>query len=258
MAESFSDSGQNKKRIYFMDELRGIAIIAMILYHLFFSMYYIFNISLGNTLIGIFMPYEPLIAGVFIFLSGVSSSFSKSNYLRGFKLLIVSLAITLVTAVIVPQLSIKFGILHFLACAIILFQILKKLIIKIPVKIGIAASAVIFLLSFGVPQGYIGIKPVCYINLPWQIYKAYFLFPLGFPAPDFYSADYFPLIPWFFLFAAGGFAGIWAAKNSLPRFMYKKKVPFLCFLGRHSLVIYIVHQPVIIGILWVITNIFNV
>lgn len=72
----------------------------------------------------------------------------------------------------------------------------------------------------------------------------------GFPPRDFYSADYFPLIPWWGLFGfAAALGALWLKKGSVPDLL-KKDAPFLRTLGRKSLWIYLLHQPVIMGVLW--------
>jgi uncharacterized membrane protein len=80
---------------------------------------------------------------------------------------------------------------------------------------------------------------------------------LGFTEPRFYSADYFSLIPWFFLFLAGYFGYHWAMqKGALEKAAALKPLPKLFgwvdFMGKHSLIIYMLHQPVIYGVLYLI------
>ena len=81
-----------------------------------------------------------------------------------------------------------------------------------------------------------------YTASPW-------LFPLGFPQPWFASADYFPILPWTLLFLAGSYLGVWARAGRLPSFCYRGCVPALRTLGRKSLWIYLLHQPVLILLL---------
>ena len=84
--------------------------------------------------------------------------------------------------------------------------------------------------------------------LPDALYQNYLTAYLGFPHPGFYTTDYFSLLPWLFLFLAGFYvyqmAGQRILKISWPG------IPPLNWIGRHALEIYVVHQPVIYGLIW--------
>ncbi|MCD7837730.1 MAG: DUF1624 domain-containing protein, partial [Clostridiales bacterium] len=87
------------------------------------------------------------------------------------------------------------------------------------------------------------------LALPRALYQNLATAFFGFPPAGFYSADYFPLLPWFFLFCAGYFAHRlwWDRWKELP--LLRRGVPGLSWLGRHSLVGYLLHQPVLYGLL---------
>lgn len=90
------------------------------------------------------------------------------------------------------------------------------------------------------------------IQLPDALFQTSFLFPFGIPGPGFRSSDYFPLFPWIFVFFAGGFFGKLAAGGKFPAFAYKSRIPFLSWMGRHALILYVVHQPVLYGVTWLL------
>ena len=84
------------------------------------------------------------------------------------------------------------------------------------------------------------------IMLPKVWYRNYLTTYLGFPFPQFYSTDYFSIFPWIFLFLTGFYLwGIFERNNWWHNPILQIKVPILNFLGRHSLLIYLIHQPVI-------------
>ena len=114
-------------RIYLMDELRGFAVFCMVFYHGFYTFAYLFHWAFGEALLRFFMPAEPWFAGLFILISGISSNLSHSNLARGAKLLVIALAVSLVTGLVVPQERILFGILHFLSVCMLLFGGLEAL-----------------------------------------------------------------------------------------------------------------------------------
>lgn len=240
-------------RIYLMDELRGFAVFCMVFYHGFYTFAYLFHWGLGEVLLRFFMPAEPWFAGLFILISGVSSNLSRSNLARGAKLLAVALAVSLVTGLVVPEERIIFGILHFLSICMLLFgglQALRKQLGKPapPFRWAeLAVLAALFVLTLRVPSGFAGIPYLLEAPLPGGLYQ-YWLSPLGFCSPDFFSADYFPMLPWVFIFFAGTVLGRLAAAGKFPRFAYPSRVPFFSWIGRHALAVYVLHQPVIFAL----------
>lgn len=240
------------KRIHFLDELRGLAILCMVFYHAFFTMSYFFHFKIGYQLFSFFTPAEPFFAALFILISGVCSKLSRSNLKRGLKLFAVATGVTAATYFI-PGALIIFGILHMLSISMILFSLAEKLLDKILPTLGLVLFLTLFFITQTIQNRYIGFINHPFVYLPSQLYELSFLFPLGICNSEFYSADYFPLIPWMFLFLAGTFLGQFAVKDKFPEFMYKSKIPLFSLLGRNSLLIYIVHQPIIYFICWLVS-----
>lgn len=240
---------KTKPRIHLLDELRGFAVFCMIFYHAFYSVGMFFGWEWGVTLVKFFEPAEPYFAGLFILISGISSNLSHSNIERGSKLFFISYAVTVISFFAVGNnAAIRFGILHMLSVCMMFYGIFDKLLQLVPMWIGFAVNLVLFACTFMVSKGYFGIPFIWTMKLPNEWYQTDFLYPLGFTYPSFSSGDYFPLMPWLFLFVAGCFFGRLAAKKKFPKFTYKKHVPFFAFFGRHALIIYLLHQPVIFGI----------
>lgn len=245
-----------KGRIHFIDELRGFAILCMIFYHTFFTMAFLFSFNSGLKLLAFFMPFEPYFAGIFILISGISSQLSHSNIKRGLILLLIASLITVVTFIFLPDVKILFGILHMLSISIIFFGVFKPFFDLIPTTPGLLLSAVFYIFTMNIREGYLGILNIAFITIPNILYKTQYLFPIGITNSTFFSSDYFPLFPWIFLFLFGTFLGRYAKMGLFPEFMYKRKSKFFSFLGTHSLLIYIVHQPIIYIILWIFGLIF--
>lgn len=253
LVASLSDQAQSAapiRRIHLMDELRGFAVLCMIFYHAFYTMAFLFGIPLGRTLLYFFMPAEPFFAGLFILISGISSQLSHSNLLRGVKLLAVALVVSLATILFVPDEAIRFGILHLLSCGMILFGLCKPLLDKVPLAVGLLITALLFALTFSISAGSIGLPGLFSLSVPGPPYPLQFFYANPQLGNVLYSADYFPLLPWLFLFLCGTFLGRYAKAGKLPSFCYPSRVPPLSWLGRHALTVYIVHQPVIFGLLW--------
>ena len=114
--------------------------------------------------------------------------------------------VTAVTLLVLPSERILFGILHFLGAAMMLLGLCEPLLGKIPAPVGLLLSALLYLATDSIGQGWIGLGPLR-LELPRALYDAGFLFPLGLHPRIFASADYYPLLPWLFLFLAGYWLG---------------------------------------------------
>lgn len=249
-----------KPRYHTIDELRGFAVLCMIVYHGLYTLSYNTDVSFFYTMYKFFTPAQPYFASLFIALSGVACSFSRSNFKRGLKLLIIAVGVTLVTVVMTAlglgNFQIYFGILHLLATGMLLSCVLIPLFKKINISSGIIVSIALFLITYSAESGYIGISPF-EISLPDFLYKTNYLFMFGFYKLGFYSADYFPIFPWIFMFFAGIFIGLWERQGKYPEKLKVSRIPFLSFLGKNALIIYIVHQPLTYLLMYVIMGIIS-
>lgn len=235
----------NRRRIHLIDEVRGLSIILMVFYHAFYMLGDFFGLGLMYDARVFFEPLQPAFACIFIFISGISSNLSRSNFKRGIRLLGIALGFTLVTAVILPVFDIHgaeiyFGILHLLSVSMLVYALLRPLLKKLPTAVGLLSSLAVFVLTYTVPKG-----RFLWLDVPESVYELGFLAPLGFPSYDFYSADYFPLIPFLFMFIAGTFFGRLASDDKLPGWWYTQRCKPLAAVGGKTLIIYILHWPII-------------
>ena len=250
-----------KKRIYLLDELRGLAVFCMVFYHAFYSMSEFFGFEIGTKLLDFFTPAEPFFAALFIVISGISSRLSHDNTKRGVRLLCIALALTVVTAVIMPMMNfegaeIYFGILHLLSLSMLIFSALRAGLDKINPIVGFVLCIVIYILTYGVSAGFVGIAGLKTFALPAALYKTNYFMPLGFFNSSFHSADYFPLLPWFFVFLLGTWAGRYVKAGRLPQWFYTARAPRLALVGRHALVLYVLHQPALYALTMLLRLIF--
>lgn len=227
-----------KNRIWEIDATRGLLIALMVFYHMLFDLQYIFsyNINIDTP----FFNYSVnFFAGAFIFVSGICANFSKSSLKRGFLLFGFSLIITLITYFYDKPTAIYFGILHFLAISMIITHLLKQGININPLNKLNLYFAIIISFSIILIGQYLK-----NINFSSNL----FLF-LGITKKDFTSLDYFPLFPWYGVFLLGFLFGKRVYKNKITLFPNYNKLIFLQLIGRNSLIIYLLHQPIILLVL---------
>ncbi len=242
---------QSKKaaRLYMIDSLRGLAVILMVVYHAFYNVRYIFGNPFQWTVR--LYPLQQAACWLFILIGGFSFALSRDNLRRGLLVSACGLALTAVTAVFMPRERIVWGVLSFLGAAMLLAHGARNVLRRVPAEWGIVVSAALFALTRDIQYGYLGFEGRWVAALPARLYEVGWLFPLGFPGPDFWSADYFPLIPWFFLYLCGFFLYRLAQGTPAAQKLLLRRVPGLAELGRHSLLIYLLHQPVIFGLMWI-------
>lgn len=222
-----------KERIWELDFIRGIALILMICFHILYDLSVFSNFKL-NLDSGLYFLIGRASAILFILVSGMSCLLSKSSVKRGFIVLLCALLITLATYYISPDDNIVFGILHFFAISMIISSPFKKLNSIVLLILGtVIILTGTYLFKYIKPAG----------NA---------LFPLGITSTSFSSADYYPLLPWFGVYLYGIAMGKILYKEKKSVIKIKLKNTPVNFLGRHTLLVYMVHQPVIITILYLI------
>jgi uncharacterized membrane protein len=238
-------------RFWEVDSWRGVAIITMIIFHLVYDLraYGGMPIVLHQ---GFWFYFQRFTAISFIALSGVSVVLSYSRALaargsaegmawkivrRGLHVLGIGLIFTVVMRVGGFG-RIDFGVLHLIGTSIIC---------SIPFlnsrRLTLATVAALYALSYALK--FMGVQAPAGV---------YWLAPLGIEPPDYFYADYFPFLHWFAVFLIGVYLGNalyqnGARKWALPNFEAVFPFSFLQLLGRHSLVIYVIHQPILIGLL---------
>ncbi|WP_052446726.1 heparan-alpha-glucosaminide N-acetyltransferase [Candidatus Soleaferrea massiliensis] len=240
-----------KDRVHLIDEVRGFAILCMVIYHAGYDLVSIFSVDIPFFFSPELSFIRDIFAGMFIFISGTACKFSSNNLKRGVQCFLLGMLMTFVTDLVMPSQFIAFGILHMLGVCMILYGLFSGILSKIRPLWGILGAAALFLLTMHLREGYLGLSFLP-IQLPEFLYETRSLFPFGFTGPGFYSSDYFALFPWLFVFLAGSYFGVYVKEHRLPDFIYKSHCRLLAFAGRHTLVIYVLHQPVVYGILMLV------
>lgn len=240
-----------RTRLGLIDAIRGFAVLNMIVYHLCYDLFVVYSLDTGFWLRPPVIIWERFICFTFFIISGASLNFSRHGYRRG---LIVSLGgflITAVTLILIPSEMIWFGVLNCLGFCIIITFALRRALAKIPPLAGAGASMLMFALLYGLPEGYLGFFGAPMVRLPEALYGCRYLAFLGLPSKTFFSADYFPVFPWLFLFIFGFFMWRYISSKGWDGF-FRVRVPVLGFIGRYSFIIYLLHQPLLLGICFLI------
>lgn len=238
---------QNTTRYALLDELRGLDLISMMLYHGLWDVVFLFGVPLAWYTGRPGHWWQQSICWVFILLSGFCLPLGHHPYKRGAVVFGAGALVTAVTALFMPADLVLFGVLTFLGSAMVLTALAQPLLRRIPAGVGAVVSFVLFALTYPGQLGYWGIGGVKLV-LPRFLHANLFTAYLGFFPEGFYSTDYFPLLPWLFLFWVGYYLHFLVGKSRMEA-LRRSVCPPLGWLGRHSLVVYLLHQPVLFGVL---------
>jgi len=240
-----------QKRYALLDTIRGFILINMLIYHGIWDIVYIFGQNWTWYRSTASYIWQQSICFSFILLSGFCWSIGSRKLKRGVTVFLCGVVISLTTILFMPDSLVLFGVLTFLGSAMLIMIPLNKGLQNCNPYIGILFSSLLFLVFRNVSDGCFGFEVFSFGALPRDLYANLFTAYLGFPADSFFSTDYFSLLPWIFLFITGYFLHKITVKNDWFRFLHHGKSAPLEWLGRHSLIIYMLHQPVIYGILFV-------
>ncbi len=225
-------------RVPMLDILRGAALFGMVFHHSLVSYEIVFGTYVDFLYTKAFELIQLLFVAVFLLVSGICTNYSRNVLKRGIIVFLAAMLMTVATCVVLPYfgimgLNIYFGILHMFGLSMIIYSLGKKLFQKIPAAVGIALFTVLFVAYY-----------IFYSTEPKS--DSWLLLVFGvLPNAMEYYGDYYPLLPFFFLFLTGTYVGKYIKENRFPEWFYTVRCPFIEWCGRKSLWIYILHQPVI-------------
>ena len=219
-----------------MDTLRGLCCVLMAGFHLVYAVVAYHGAPLALLSAPWAIALQRLSSRGFILLAGMSCRLSRSNGKRGVFTLVCALILTAVS--FVWNDPIRFGILHFMGAACILYPLVSPLLHRLsPLPTALALLAAYVLVGQHFPR--LTANPI--------------LFPLGLITRTFMSSDYYPLLPFFFLFLTGSCLMALLQQERADAFRHKLledfRIPVLEDFGRNALLFYVLHQPIIIALL---------
>jgi len=229
-------------RLSAIDALRGLALCLMFVYHFAFDLRFYRVIAADFEHDPLWLGFRAIIVGAFMVLAGMSlvlaarAGASAAHFWRRIAVIgACAFAASAGSWLVFPNTFIYFGILHCIAAASVLAQPL--------VRVPRAA----LVLGFAVIAG----------GLAWShpAFDARALSWLGFTTTKPATEDYVPLAPWAGVVLVGIALGHGLARRSFGVLATLARAPaWLCWLGRHSLAVYMVHQPILLGVLWLVVG----
>ncbi len=238
---------QPKSRILALDLVRSLALLGMVAFHITYDLL-LFGIMPGSYAASALFYWHPrLVAGAFLILAGLGLWLSHGAgirwpafWRRWVKIAAAAMVVTMATYVAMPDFYIFFGILH----AIALYSLLGLLALRLPAPITAAIGLAVMFGGTYLRSDAFNAPLLAFLGLATQL-----------PA----TADFEPIFPWFgpvllglALGRIGGQLGIWSALSTWQGTAIVRK---LAWPGQHTLAIYLIHQPVLMGLIWAFTQI---
>ncbi len=205
-----------RRRSGTLDSLRGLTLVSMMAYHACWDLVYLYGMPWDWYRSFWAYAWQQSICCTFILLSGYCWQMGRHPLRR--------------------------GLMSFCGGAALLTVPLRSLLDRTPPRLGLAVSFLLFLLVRDVNSGFLGFAGVPVLHLPQSWYASTLTTALGFPYPGFVSSDYFSLLPWLLLFWTG--YHLYRLRPETPA-LPDIRLPGLSVISRHSLLLYLLHQPVL-------------
>lgn len=238
-------------RYNLIDSIRGITVISMILFHLVWDLVNIFGFKIEAFNGPWGKVWQLSICISFIVLSGFCFCLSKSPIKRGCEVFIAGVIVSFITIIFVPEERILFGILTLIGSCMCIFALLDKMLKNLEPRLGLVIGSALFLITFNINLGYVGIGKYS-LYLPKFLYNGILATYMGFMDSEFFSTDYYSILPWIFLFSVGYFINKIIGDRLYSMSIFRRGIRPLNWIGKNALLIYLLHQIVIYGALLVI------
>ena len=245
-----SITASSPARLAIVDQVRGLAIVGVVIFHLVWDLDFTNLIEPGLASHPLWIAFGRLLAGTFMFLVGVSLVLANREAIqwqpaikRILKIVFFALIITAATYAVFPSAFVFYGILHAIAVA----SILGLAFLRLPTLVIFAIGIMMWL------------APLFFTN---EAFDSRWLAWIGFSQAPPMSNDLVPVFPWFGITLVGiastRLVLVSRISSHFENFSIQNKIgKFLTFCGRHSLVIYLLHQPLLLAIIVPLSNWLN-
>jgi uncharacterized membrane protein len=229
-----------RPRVHLLDLARGIAILAVIAYHFCWDLEEFGVVQFDLFVAPFWLAARTAIAGAFLFIAGVSLVLAAAPGIdwrrwgiRFAKIFAAAVLVSVVTYLNFPKAWVFFGILHLLALA----SVIGLAFVPVPAVLTALAGVVLLAIEYA---------PQDWLSADWLLW-------LGLGTQEVRAVDYTPVAPWLGFFLFGIAAGrLLLAAPFWPRIGQVRLTDpvgtAVRFLGRHTLIIYLVHQPILFGL----------
>lgn len=247
LGEAGTKRGKAAVRLRSVDMARGLAIAGVVIFHIVWDLDFTRIIPPGIATHPAWILFARMLAGSFMVLVGVSLALAYrqaihwGSFAKRLSVIIsAALAISVITGLAFPERFIYFGILHAIAVASVVGLLFRSL----PAVVIAATGAVVIVLPYLVTSPLFDTRALAWIGFSAQ------------PPP---SNDYVPVFPWVGLTLLGLAGAKAAIGRSLDRWLHRHEpdgpvATGITWMGRHSLAIYLIHQPVLLGLLVPLAN----
>ena len=228
-------------RVAFYDTLRGFTIVSMCAFHACYDLAYLYGMDMPWFTDPIIQDlWRDSISFTFLILAGWMTSYSRSNLKRAAVYALAAAVVWAATTIAAVDTPVNFGILYCMAACTLVWGVIERTAGKCIARLSNSALAIVsiamivmFALTYRIPLTRYPVE-----GLAW----------LGFPSASFASGDYYPLLPYLFLYLLGVFGAMQFRRTrpSEPVWMLRDWCPPLTVIGRHSLLIYLLHQPAVL------------
>ncbi|MCT8998071.1 heparan-alpha-glucosaminide N-acetyltransferase [Chelativorans intermedius] len=237
-----TSAGTRRARLIIIDVVRGLAIAGVVVYHLAWDLEFTGLVATGIVGHPAWIVFARTLAGTFMFLVGVNLVLAHRGGMRwdAFArrlgpIILAALAISIVTKFVFPDTFIYFGILH----AIVAASVIGVFFLRLPMIFSLIGAALIFTIPFAFNHALFNSRWVAWIGFAEQV-------------PP--SNDFVPLFPWVGLTLLGIFLARFALAQSADAWLKRHEPPgnvarSLAWFGRHSLAIYLIHQPILLAVI---------